>query len=188
MPGRFLQVPGGVAGYESFYPGTLSPNQKEASRLWTVNWSYEDRSQKLYAFFGYGWDATATVWPACSGVMDDPAAPTWLVGGNQGQSDMNPGPFEPWNYGAGGSHSSKYIMGQCQDQNSNPLGGTIVQGFRTSDDMYIGEIACDDKGYYELACPNTPNDNHYLVAYYASGNLAGTTVNTLVPTWRDGTV
>jgi len=51
--------------------------------------------------------------------------------------------------------------------------------------MYIGQVEADDKGLYELGCPQTPNDYHYLVAYYASGNLAGTTVNTILPKWRN---
>jgi hypothetical protein len=191
MPGRFLQVPGGPVGYEAFYPGTLSPNQKEQSTLWTDRWNYEGRNQKLLATFGFTFDMNDAWWPACSGGMDDPADPSgrcWLVQGNQGQSNMNAGPFEPWNYGLGGSRSSKYIMGQCKDSLGNVLGGAVVQCFRTSDDLFIGEIGADDKGYFEIPCPNTPTDQHYLVGYYASGLLAGTTVNTIVPKWRDGTV
>jgi hypothetical protein len=80
-------------------------------------------------------------------------------------------------------------MGLCKNAAGDPLGGVVIQGFRTVDDLYIGEIQSDSNGRYELRCPNTPNDQHYLVAYYDSTpDLAGTTVNTLVPLWRDGSI
>lgn len=189
MPGRFLQVPGGVVSYEAYYQGTLAPNQKEQSTHWSNRWAYEDRSQKLNAVFGYGWEEpTDAWWPATPGALNDPAAPTYLIDGNSGQNTFSPGPFEPWNYGAGGSRSSKYIMGQCKDSLGNALGGCVVKCFRTSDDVEVGiEAQTDDKGFFEIMCPNSPADQHYLVAYYQSGLLAGATINTIVPKWRDGT-
>jgi hypothetical protein len=79
-------------------------------------------------------------------------------------------------------------MGQCKDGIGNPIGGAVVAGFITATNECVGVTATDDQGRYELGCPKSPGDQHYLVAYVdSSPDLAGTTVNTLVPTNRDGT-
>ena len=97
-------------------------------------------------------------------------------------------PFSPSYRGLGGNASRKHIMGQCKNAAGDPVGGAVVRGYRTSDDLFVGETTTDSNGRYELGCPNTPTDQHRLVAYYSGGTvLAGTTVNTLVPTQRDGT-
>jgi hypothetical protein len=67
------------------------------------------------------------------------------------------------------------------------VSGATVQGFRTSDDLFVGETTADSSGNYELATVY-PATNHYLVAYKAgSPDITGATVNTLQPTNRDGT-
>jgi protocatechuate 3,4-dioxygenase beta subunit len=86
-----------------------------------------------------------------------------------------------------GNGSTKFIQGVCKDSNNNTVSGAIVQGFITATDIYVGETTCDSNGNYELGTVY-PATSHYLVAYRAgSPDIAGTTVNTLTPTNRDGT-
>jgi hypothetical protein len=78
-------------------------------------------------------------------------------------------------------------MGKCKDSVNAGVSGAIVQGFITATDAYVGETTADSLGNYELGTPY-PATNHYLVAYRAgSPDIAGTTVNTLQPTNKDGT-
>lgn len=115
----------------------------------------------------------------------DPTTPTFFSDDTMG---MMCGAFSAWEYGLGGSQSRKFIMGQCKQVSGDPYGGAVVYGFRSSDGLPIGSVASDDKGRYELGCPNTPNDAHFLVARAAAApEYAGVTVNNIVPTWRDGT-
>jgi hypothetical protein len=115
----------------------------------------------------------------------DPANPAFFMDELSGDFVRT---YDGWSYGLGGSQSQKVIKGQCKDQDGNPLGGCVVHAFRTSDDWEAGQGVSDDHGYYEVMVPWTPGDQHYLVAYYPGGSpKAGTTVNTIVPTWGDGT-
>lgn len=124
-----------------------------------------------------------TLWPS-SGFMTGDISAGYICPINQDVqcSDW----WSPWQRANRGNGRVKFILGQCKDGAGNALGGAVVQGFLTSSDAFVGETACDDKGNYELGTPY-PGQNHYLVAYYSAGNLAGTTVNTLIPTNRDGT-
>ncbi len=124
-----------------------------------------------------------TRWPRGGFMNGDPTVPLSLIGGTV-DSELA---YGDWNAMARGSGSMKYIMGQCVDENGTPVPGAVVQGFRTSDDLFVREVACDDKGNYELGT-EYPGVAHYLVAYLDTAtDLAGTTVNTLTPTNRDGT-
>lgn len=185
MPGFLRQVPGGVAGYEAFIQ-TMPPPCREESVLSDRRWTYQRRSPDTFP----QWDQTFIVagawWPMIkSGAFG--GNPNQVVFFSDDTLGAMSGAWAAWEYGLGGNQSMKYIMGKCQDSGGNALGGAVVQGFRTSNDMFVMETRCDDQGLFELGCPQTPTDQHYLVAYYASGNLAGTTVNTLTATWRDGT-
>jgi hypothetical protein len=67
------------------------------------------------------------------------------------------------------------------------VSGAVVQAFRTSDDVLVAETTADSNGQYEAGRCET-GVSHYLVAYRAgSPDIAGTTVNTLTGTNRDGT-
>jgi hypothetical protein len=82
--------------------------------------------------------------------------------------------------GAGNKCMGK-IIGITQDKDGNPLGNVIVQGFRTSDDFYVGQVISDAGGYYEFPSQYTA-DQHYLVIYKAgSPDVTGASTNTLVP-------
>jgi hypothetical protein len=122
-----------------------------------------------------------------SGFCQDPATPTCLIVDQDRGCGLPQGSFEAWQFGNPGSAPPKYIMGQVLNASSVPISGAIVRGFRTSDNLYIGQTVSGTDGRYGLSCPNTPNDAHYLVAYVdAATDLTGATVNTLVPTYVDG--
>jgi hypothetical protein len=187
MPGCFRQVPGGVAGYESFFPQVIPPLCLEGTIMWDRRWQYQRRSPDNVPQWDFTFLSTGTWWPMMSsGAFSDPAIPSgFFMEELLGDLARN---FEPWQYGMGGSQSRKFIMGQCKQPSGDPFGGARVYGYRTSDTLPIGYVDADDKGRYELGCPNTPSDAHFLVAR-ASGSpeYVGVTVNTIVPTWRDGT-
>ena len=64
----------------------------------------------------------------------------------------------------------------------------VVQGFLTETDALVRETTADSNGRYELGTEYASPTQHYLVAYSAgSPDIAGTTVNTLTATNRDGT-
>lgn len=121
-----------------------------------------------------------------SWAIADPAAALTFFEADQ--PGLGSGQFAGWEYGLGGSQSRKFIMGQCKQVSGDPYGGARVYGYRTSDGLPIGYVDADGNGRYELGCPQTPNDAHFLVAR-ASGSpeYVGVTVNNLLPTWRDGT-
>jgi hypothetical protein len=80
----------------------------------------------------------------------------------------------------GGSQVKK-IIGTTKDSSGSNLGNCIVQGFLTSTDVCVGQTTSDTGGYYELPT-SYAGVAHYLVAYKAgSPDVAGTSVNTLVP-------
>lgn len=88
--------------------------------------------------------------------------------------------YEPWEGAFGGYTRPNFIVGQTLDSVGNPVAATVL-GFRTSDDLYVGEIGSDNSGRYSLPTIYL-TDAHYLVAYRTgSPDTAGTTVNTLIP-------
>jgi hypothetical protein len=79
-----------------------------------------------------------------------------------------------------GAASRVGFVGVTRDQFGAPVGGCVVQLFRTSDDLFIMEITSDASGNFLLQSWYSP-DAHYIVAYKAgSPDIFGTTVNTLV--------
>jgi len=69
-----------------------------------------------------------------------------------------------------------------------PVAGAIVQAFVTATDAFAGEVQGNTDGTYTLGVEQSKATPHYLVAYkVGSPDIAGTTVNTLLPTNVDGT-
>ena len=94
---------------------------------------------------------------------------------------------QPIQRAARGGSQLKYIIGTCYDSVGGTVSGATVQGFVTATDTFVRETTADSNGRYELGT-EYPATNHYLVAYRAgSPDIAGTTVNTLQGTNRDGT-
>lgn len=80
-----------------------------------------------------------------------------------------------------GCAQMKKLIGTTRDSSGNVLSSCMVQGFRTVDDVFIGQLTSDPSGYFEFCTPYT--GTHYLVAYKGgSPDVAGTTLDTLVPT------
>jgi len=185
MPGYHIGVPSGVAGFEAFYQ-TMPKQCQEDTVIWDRRWCYQRRSPDTFPQWDQTFISTGAWWPMMkSGAFSDPVAPAFFSEDTVG---FMCGAFSGWECGLGGSQSRKFIMGQCKQVNGNPYGGARVYGYRTSDGLPVGYIDADDKGRYELGCPNTPSDAHFLVARAAgSPEYVGVTVNNLLPTWRDGT-
>ena len=82
-----------------------------------------------------------------------------------------------------GIASAGKIVGTTKDSTGALLGNCIVQGFVTSTDVFVGQVTSDTAGWFELPSIFV-GQQHYLVAYKAAGpDIAGTTVNTIVPTY-----
>lgn len=179
MPGAIRAVPGTNTIYAMLQATKID---EQASNLINPRYSYRGDAKKVrpssYTF-------PKGFWPARTGFSCDPsAAPNFIFQQCLGQYN---GDYEPISCDSPGTASRKFIMGTCKDISSVPVSGAIVQGFRTVDDVYVGEITADSNGKYEFGTPHV-GLQHYLVAYRAgSPDIAGTTVNTLVPTNRDGT-
>lgn len=78
------------------------------------------------------------------------------------------------------STSSVYITGTTRTCAGVALAGATVQLFRTATDEILGETISDGSGNFSIRAAGTPT--FYLVAYLAGApDIAGTTVNTLVP-------
>jgi hypothetical protein len=103
------------------------------------------------------------------------------------QADLGvSGAYEPFSCDGAGTQSIKFVQGRCEDVSGNPIAGATVQGFVTSTDAFTGEVFSGVDGSYAVPTQN-PGVAHYVVAYYpGSPDLAGTTVNTLIPANVDG--
>ncbi len=155
-------------------PATLSVFDAEVSGLYKpkYNWGYRQRYPEGPVF------TFCDLWPSTRMCSGDPTAPLAIFGLDSQQA----GEWEPEDGGLGGNTRPYFINGQVFDNGANPLGGAVVDGFLTADNSFVGSTATNSLGYYSLPTLFTAVA-HYLVAYYpGSPNLAGTTVNTLIPT------
>lgn len=184
MPGRFVAVPG-TNTIEAMVQG-VPMHQRGMHVLWGRSYPgfyLNERNDEKNP-----WTQQGGYWPSRSNFLGDPAdpsGPTVLLA-NESLGGFRGGQYEPCCIGYGGNASLKFIMGKCKDASGVAIGGATVQGFRTSNDQFVRETLSDSNGNYELGT-EYPGENHYLVAYVAgSPDRAGTTVNTLQPTNRDG--
>lgn len=110
--------------------------------------------------------------------------------GSGGGSDGDPviaigrNGYEPFSCDGPGSQFKNRIVGIClADDGVTPVAGALVQGFVTATDAYVGEVQSNLDGSYGLMTEQLTSTAHYLVAYkVGSPDIAGTTVNTLLPT------
>ena len=104
-----------------------------------------------------------------------------------GNSLSNTDLFEPYSCDGEGTQSKNFLCGTCKDSGGTPVANAIVQAFVTATDAFAGEVAGNTDGTYTLGVEQSKATPHYLVAYKAgSPDIAGTTVNTLLPTNVDG--
>ena len=95
--------------------------------------------------------------------------------------------FEPYSCDGDGSQSKNFLRGTCKDSGGTAVANAIVQGYVTATDAYLGEVQGNTDGTYSLGVEASKATTCYLVAYKAgSPDIAGTTVNTLLPTNVDG--
>ena len=110
-------------------------------------------------------------------------------GGNSGQGLQIVGQMRrSWNVHGYGSQSKNFLRGLCVDASDVPVSNAIVQAFVTTTDVFAGEVQAHTDGTYGVGVEQSKVTPHYLVAYKpGSPDIAGTTVNTLLPTNVDGT-
>jgi hypothetical protein len=74
------------------------------------------------------------------------------------------------------------ISGVTKDSTGANLGNCIVQLFNSNDDTYIGEVISDSSGNYQFTLNGNVNPKYAVAYLVGSPDVAGTTVNTLLPT------
>lgn len=171
---------GATGGGWSSQPGSLQPALAEFRHA--PHWSWQARSPltwrdrlKWISRWSFGCRTEGG-----NGSGQDGSAP---VGRDLGAPDL----FEPFSCDGEGSPAVKWIKGLCVDASGVAVANAVVQGFVTSSDQFTGEVFSKNDGTYDVPTQN-PGVNHYVVAYKAgSPDIAGTTVNTLVPANIDGT-
>lgn len=170
---------GATGGGWSAQPGTLQPSLSELRH--EPRWSWQARGPKTNKDRN-NWISRWSFGCRVSGGD--------LEGYNSGCGDLSEAdPFEPFSCDGAGTQSMNFIKGTCYlNDGTTPAANAIVQGFRTSDDAFVGEVQANTDGTYTLGTQNGTGVAHYLIAYKpGSPDIAGTTVNTLTPTRVDGT-
>lgn len=154
--------------------GWLVIADEEKGDLWKPAWGfgYQNRGPQAIS---WQWNKDQR-WPHSGFMAGDISAPLSLFSLDASQMNY----YGPWNFGISGHSRPYFIRGICKDGSANPLGGTIVYAVRVSDLVTVGSAACDGRGVFEV--PTLDNTAHFVHAYYASGNLAGRSVATLIPT------
>ena len=146
-------------------------------RQWEYQWSYCPLPRAASPWQeGLFWTGSSGVGGGLNG-----------YGGNSGDVGTQVPRWEPddgcWGWSDTGGAKMNCIVGQTLDQYGNPLPNCIVQGFLTTNDVFVGQVTSDNGGYYKLPTPYGTAVLHYLVCYKAGvPDVAGTSVNTLVPT------
>jgi hypothetical protein len=160
---------GASAGSQVYVP------DEDRTYLWRPEWSYWCRGVHLQPSAAQ----YVGLWPSSRLSSGDPTQPLSRLGQDSCQTGGGWGPWEIGTTGTGGP--TVFLSGQTLDGNSNPLAGVLVQGFVTSNDLFVGQTTSDANGNYSLGSPYV-GVAHYLVAYLpGSPDRAGTTVDTLVP-------
>lgn len=117
---------------------------------------------------------TNDFWPGSSGLG---------VGGDGGisQNSMLDVPMWwslPWTQG--GANGRLGFVGYTRDAYGSILPNCTVRCFRLSTDEMVSKVTSDPTtGYYIATTPY--NDAHFLVVHSAAGDVAGASVNTLLP-------
>jgi hypothetical protein len=148
----------------------------DSADWYPANWSFYRRGDATVQDPN-GW---ISLWPAASLQGGDPSAPL--------SAAVVQGWMNQWLHsGADGNNSQKFIVGTVKNAGGNAVSGAVVKAFLTSSDLEVGSCTSQADGHYECPTPYA-GVNHYIVAYLGGGSpAAGSTVNTLTPTNRDGT-
>jgi hypothetical protein len=146
----------------------------DRSMLWDPCYgqNYQNRGSPSWP----NWNFFST-WPASRMSAGNPNVPVTWLGGDSSQVSNRQWLFS----GSAGKTSPVFIAGQCLNSVGAILAGATVLGFRQSDKRFVGQTTSDANGNYSIGSPY-PSVNHFIVAYLAgSPDVAGTTVNNLVP-------
>lgn len=146
---------------------------EETGDLWkpAFGFGYRNRGPQVIA---WQWSRDYR-WTASGFLSGNPSEPFGLFSQDARENDY----FEPWNLGISGHSRPYFIRGICKDGSGNILGGAVVYAVRSSDNVMVGSVACDDRGVFE--CPTQDTTPHFVHSFYASGSLAGRSVATLTP-------
>jgi hypothetical protein len=170
---------GATGGGWSTQPGTLQAAFVERSA--EPKWSWQRRSPKTWKDRNQ-WNSLWS-WGCRIGGGD---LEGYAVGGAGGLASKDL--FEPYSCDGEGTQSKNFLRGTCKDSGGTPVANAVVQAFVTATDAFAGEVEGNTDGTYTLGVEQSKTTAHYLVAYKAgSPDVAGTTVNTLLPTNVDGT-
>jgi len=172
---------GATGGGWSAQPGTLQPALEES---WHQPlWQWQARAPKTWKdknWWRSCWSFGCRTNGGGIGGLDGASA----VG--QSMSDINL--YEPYSCDGDGTQSLNWIRGTCYDATAAISANATVQAFETATDIYKGEGVSLSDGTYYVGVTSSKLTPHYLVAYKSgSPDIAGTTVNTLLPTNIDGT-
>ena len=120
------------------------------------------------------------LWPCSASMSGDVSGAGFIVSQDASNNRKWGCPTANTDIVAGGQ-TQLMLRGVTRDSTGTELGSCVVQAFRTSDDAFAGECVSDAGGYF--AVPSKYGAvAHYLVCYKAgSPNVAGTSVNTLIP-------
>lgn len=170
---------GATGGGFSAQPGSLQPALVE--RWAEPKWQWQARAPKTwkdknrwYSLWSFG----------CRVACGSPSGSDGATPRDLSYPDL----FEPFSCDGEGSQSKNFLRGTCKDSGGTPVAGAIVQAFVTATDAFAGEVQGNTDGTYTLGVEQSKATPHYLVAYkVGSPDIAGTTVNTLLPTNVDGT-
>lgn len=170
---------GATGGGWSGRPGALQPTFDESWH--DPRWCWQRRSPKTwkdrndwYSRWSFG----------CRIGFGMPSGSDGVTGRDLAYPDL----FEPFSCDGEGTSISRFIKGSCVDSGDVAIANATVQAFRTSDDFYLGQDVSRDDGTYTCPVDVTAGTACYLVAYKPGApDVAGTTVNTLTPTYVDGT-
>lgn len=161
---------GGFAGFKG-----LQPLFREECVSVRPDYTWQRRSIKTWRDPN-GWDSLWSFGCKVGG---------GLGGGADGDGVVGPVDhgYEPFSCDGDGCQFKNRIKGTCVDNADTPVANAIVQGYVTATDAYVGEVTANTSGGYELMTEQLTSVPHYLVAYKAgSPDIAGTTVNTILPT------
>jgi len=183
MPGGFLNHHTSTQGIESHVQGREL--LWDDTLLYPARWSYQRRSPRSLM----DRNSWRSRWPSSSFMSGSASSPMTIFGDDSAfGGGLLRGAFEyPICIGEG-TQSTKFIKGTCRNSTNQVVAGAVVHAFRTADDVEVGQATSFEDGTYIVGTDNPVSTTHYIVAYKVdSPDIAGTTVNTLVPTNIDGT-
>lgn len=170
---------GATGGGFSAQSGSLQPALDESRH--EPRWQWQARGPKTWKD-KMRWNS---LWSwGCRVGYGEPAGSDGACSRDLGYTDL----FEPYSCDGEGTQSKNFLRGTCVDASDVAVANAIVQGYKTSNDSYLGEVQANTDGSYSLGVEASMATTCYLLAYKAgSPDIAGTTVNTLTPTNVDGT-